>query len=193
MARVTGLLRAIGRTGTAPDAILRELDTRLSEGNDACMFVTAACGQLDGESGELRYASAGHERPLLRRADGTTTVLTMEGGPALGLALQSPFPLWTVHLAPGDALIVCTDGVTEAFDAGGAPFGLEGLRRVATDTPTDALGTLPQRLIETLERFCAGGGPSDDLAVLAVQYRPPDVASSAGGQGRTSTSPGPHR
>jgi sigma-B regulation protein RsbU (phosphoserine phosphatase) len=117
----------------------------------------------------------------------------MEGGPALGLALQSPFPLWTVHLAPGDALIVCTDGVTEAFDAGGAPFGLEGLRRVATDTPTDALGTLPQRLIETLERFCAGGGPSDDLAVLAVQYRPPDVASSAGGQGRTSTSPGPHR
>jgi sigma-B regulation protein RsbU (phosphoserine phosphatase) len=192
MARVTGLLRVLGRAGTAPDAILRELDARLSEGNDACMFVTAACGRLDGENGELLYASAGHERPVLRRADGTTTVLTLEGGPALGLAMQSPFPLGAVRLAPGDALIVCTDGVTEAFDAGGTAFGLEGLRRVAADTPTDALGTLPERLVEALERFSAGGGPPDDLAVLAVQYWPPDVEVGLDGQcWRISTSPAP--
>ena len=75
MARVTGLFRALGGGGIAPDAILRELDARLSEGNEACMFVTAACGQLDGESGEIRYASAGHERPVLRRLDGTTAIL----------------------------------------------------------------------------------------------------------------------
>ena len=175
MARVTGLFRAIGRGGTAPDRILRELDTRLSEGNDACMFVTAACGQFDGETGELWYASAGHERPLLRRLDGTTSVLALEGGPALGLELNSPFPLWSVRLAPGDALVLCTDGVTEAFDAEGVAFGLEGLRRVVAGTPVDALGTLPDRLEEAIERFSLGGGPRDDLAVLAVQYRPPDV------------------
>jgi serine phosphatase RsbU (regulator of sigma subunit) len=180
MARVTGLFRAIAHGGTGPDGILRELDIRLSEGNDACMFVTAACGQLDGESGELLYASAGHERPLLRRADGTTTVLALEGGPALGLDMQAPFPLWSVRLAPGDALVLCTDGVTETFDAEGVPFGLEGLRRVVADTPADALGTLPQRLIEALERFAEGGGPRDDLAVLAVQYQSPDV--EVGGQ-----------
>ena len=104
--------------------------------------------------------------------------------------MQSPFPLWSVRLAPGDALVLCTDGVTEAFDAGGVPFGLEGLRRVVADTPADALYILPQRLVEALERFSVGGGPRDDLAVLAVQYRPPDV--EVGGQGgewwRISTS-----
>lgn len=181
MARVTGLFRAIGRGGTGPDGILRELDTRLSEGNDTCMFVTAACGELDGESGELWYASAGHERPLLRRVDGTTAVMALEGGPALGLEMNVRFPLWTGHLAPGDALVLCTDGVTEAFDAGGVAFGLEGLRRVVADTPADALGSLPDRLVEAVERFSEGGGPRDDLAVLAVQYRPPDV--EVGGPG----------
>ena len=57
--------------------------------------------------------------------------------------MQSPFPLWSVRLAPGDALVLCTDGVTETFDAGGVAFGLEGLRRVVADTPADALDTLP--------------------------------------------------
>ena len=178
MARVTGLFRAIGRGGAAPDEILRELDVRLSEGNDACMFVTAACGLLDGESGELWYASGGHERPLLRRLDGTTAVLALEGGPALGLEMNSPFPLWSIRLAPGDAVVLCTDGVTEAFNAQGGAFGLDGLRQVVADTPANALDSLPDRLVEAIERFAMGGGPRDDLAVLAVQYRPPDVEVS---------------
>src|SRR5262249_17338305 len=61
MARVTGLLRAIGRTDSGPAGVLQELDVRLSEGNDACMFVTMACAELDGGNGELRCASAGHD------------------------------------------------------------------------------------------------------------------------------------
>ena len=139
MARVTGLLRAIGRGDTGPDEILRELDARLSQGNEMCMFVTMACAVLDGESGELRYASAGHERPLLRRLGGATTVLVLEGGPALGLGAERGFPVWIGHLAPGDALVLCTDGVTEAFDAEGVAFGLERFRQVVAETPADAL------------------------------------------------------
>ncbi|HEY7141564.1 MAG TPA: SpoIIE family protein phosphatase [Methylomirabilota bacterium] len=179
MARVTGLLREMGRGETGPDEILRELDTRLSQGNDMCMFVTMACAVLDGESGELRYASAGHERPVLRRLGGATTVLVLEGGPALGLGPGQPFPVWTGRLAPGDALVLCTDGVTEAFDAGGTAFGLERFRRVVAETPAHALGTLPGRLVETVERFSAGGAPRDDLALLALQYRPPGVTVDA--------------
>jgi sigma-B regulation protein RsbU (phosphoserine phosphatase) len=179
MARVTGLLRAIGRGEAGPGEILGELDARLSQGNDMCMFVTMACAVLDGESGELRYASAGHERPLLRRVGGATSVLVLEGGPALGLGAEEAFPVWTGHLAPGDALVLCTDGVSEAFDAGGVAFGLERFQRVVAETPVDALGTLPDRLVQAVERFSAGGGPRDDLALLAIQYLPPDVEVDA--------------
>jgi serine phosphatase RsbU (regulator of sigma subunit) len=141
------------------------------------MFVTMACGDVDGEAGALRYASAGHERPLLRKADGTTTVLTLPGGPALGLDVGGQFPLWSGCLAPDDALVVRTDGVTEAFDASGVAFGVEGLHRILADTPTDSLATLPDRLVAAVERFAAGGGPRDDLALLAIQFRPatPDL------------------
>ena len=179
MARVTGLLRAIGRGDTGPGEVLRELDMRLSQGNEMCMFVTMACAVLDGESGELRYASAGHERPLLRRLGGETTVLVLEGGPALGLGADAGFPVWAGHLAPGDTLVLCTDGVTEAFDRAGVAFGLERFRRVVAETPADALGTLPDRLVEAVERFSVGGAPRDDLAMLALQYRPPGVTVDA--------------
>jgi sigma-B regulation protein RsbU (phosphoserine phosphatase) len=181
MARVTGLLRAISRGETGPAEILRELDARLSQGNDMCMFVTMACAVLDGESGELRYASAGHERPLLRRVGGATTVLVPEGGPALGLGAGSAFPVWTGHLAPGDALVLCTDGVSEAFSAEGVAFGLERFRQVVAETPPDALDALPTRLVAAVDRFSAGGGPRDDLALLALQYLPPDVEVDARG------------
>jgi sigma-B regulation protein RsbU (phosphoserine phosphatase) len=181
MARVTGLLRAIGRGEAGPGEILREMDARLSQGNEMCMFVTMACAVLDGESGELQYASAGHERPLLRRAGGSTIVLMLEGGPALGLGAEEAFPVWTGHLAPGDALVLCTDGVSEAFDAEGVAFGLERFRQVAAETPAGALGTLPDRLVEAVERFSAGGGPRDDMALLAIQYLPPDVEVDAQG------------
>jgi sigma-B regulation protein RsbU (phosphoserine phosphatase) len=145
------------------------------------MFVTAGCGQLDGETGEVQYASAGHEVPLVRRVDGTTVSIAADGGPALGLDLGAGFPVCTGRLAPGDALLLWTDGVTEAFDADGSAFGLERLRPVVAATPADALETLPARLVDAVERFSAGGGPRDDLALLAIQYRPEDVSFDAKG------------
>ena len=181
MARVTGLFRAIARSEANPGSILRELDARLSQGNDACMFVTAGCGQLDGETGELQYATAGHDPPMLRRVDGTVVAIAADGGPALGLDMNADYPLWTGRLAPGDALVLWTDGVTEAFDAAGGAFGLTRLEQVVAATPAGAFDTLPARLADAVEQFAAGGGPRDDLAVLSVQYRPPAVEFDAAG------------
>ena len=178
MARTTGLLRTLGAGGAAPDQVLRQLDVRLAQGNEACMFVTAGCGLLDGETGILRYASAGHESPLLRRRDGSVVALESEGGPALGLGVDfgdsgGMATPWSGRLEPGDALVLYTDGVTEAFDAAGQAFGHERLRETVAATPVEALATLPDRVAEAVDRFAAGGLARDDLAVLVIQYRPP--------------------
>jgi sigma-B regulation protein RsbU (phosphoserine phosphatase) len=175
MSQVSGLFRVIARPGVTPDELCRELDERLSRGNDACMFVTMTCGILDGETGVLTYASAGHEPPLARRLGGTTAPLPGDGGPALGLGLAADCPRRTRRLAPGDAIVAFTDGVTEAFDAGGRAFGTTRLRDLVVAMPADRLAELPVRVMSAVERFAEGGGPRDDVTVLVVEYRPPDV------------------
>jgi sigma-B regulation protein RsbU (phosphoserine phosphatase) len=180
MEQVSGLLRVVGHTGIPPDELLRDLDRRLSDGNDACMFVTATCGLLDGETGLLQQASAGHDAPLIRRAGGTTVQLAAVGGPALGLGRPEPFPRWSGRLAPGDAVVAFTDGVTEASDATGEAFGLERLRQLVEATPRDRLDHLPAEVVRAVERFAEGGAPRDDIAVLVVAYRPPDTVPLGG-------------
>ena len=175
MSEVSGLLRVIARPGVTLDAVCRELDARLARGNDACMFVTMTCGILDGETGELTYASAGHEPPLVRRLAGETTTLSREGGPALGLGLAAEWPCHTHRLASGDALVAFTDGVTEAFDAGGEAFGTARLHALVAGQPAEGLAELPHRIMAAIERFAEGGGPWDDVTVLVLEYRRPDA------------------
>jgi anti-sigma regulatory factor (Ser/Thr protein kinase) len=102
-------------------------------------------------------------------------VLVLEGGPALGLGTDAACPVWVGHLAPGDAVIFCTDGVTEAFDAAGSAFGLERFRSVVASTGVDSVDTLPRRVEDAIERFSAGGAARDDMAVVALQFRPAGV------------------
>jgi sigma-B regulation protein RsbU (phosphoserine phosphatase) len=64
MARVTGLLRAVGRGGMSPDRILHELDARLGKGNDTCTFVTAGCGQGSSSDGTAIVPSLGEDAPI---------------------------------------------------------------------------------------------------------------------------------
>jgi sigma-B regulation protein RsbU (phosphoserine phosphatase) len=180
MEQVSGLLRVVGHSGIPPDELLRDLDRRLSEGNDACMFVTATCGLLDGETGMLLQASAGHDPPLIRRAGGTTVQLAAAGGPALGLDRREGFPRWSGRLAPGDAVVAFTDGVTEASDAAGESFGVGRLRQLVEATPPDGLDHLPADVVRAVERFAEGGAPRDDIAVLVVAYRPADTVPLGG-------------
>ena len=174
MARAATLLRTVGPSAE-PDRILRELDARLSHDNDACMFVTLGCGLLDASTGRLRYASAGHEPPLVRLVGGGVTSLDPEGGPALGLSEGSRFPCHSTHLAPGDMLVAYTDGVTEAFNPNGQAFGRERLCRLLARGTAETPSVLADSIAGAVERFAVGGGPWDDVTVLVLQYRLPLV------------------
>jgi len=175
MAEASAVLGAIGLRGEAPEVILAQLDDRLSRENEASMFLTLCCGVLDGDTGRLEYASAGHDAPLLRRAGGGVRALEGESGPALGFATGGPFERRTVYLAPGDVLAVSTDGVTEAFGADGEAFGSERFEALLDRAAPEGVSTLPERIVREVESFAHRDYPMDDVTVLAVEFRGADV------------------
>lgn len=175
MARSMGLIRAgvrlAGAKGEVPDpgALMALANDDLAFDNPEMTFVTAALAILDAETGEGRICVAGHEAPLRLSASGVQVIGGYSIQPALGVMEEFPYSSAPFALAPGEAMLLLTDGVTEAQDATGALFGKEAV--------LSALGSLaePAPAIEALLAAVAGfvkdAPPADDVTVLAVRFQ----------------------
>jgi sigma-B regulation protein RsbU (phosphoserine phosphatase) len=115
-------------------------------------FATAAIGWLR-DDGELRMVNAGHVPPLIVRRSGDIEEIASTG-PILGVLKNATWHATMTHLAPGDALVLYSDGVTEAV-VGGEELGVQGLREVL------ARATSPSEIVENLET-------TDDVTVVVV-------------------------
>lgn len=166
MARVLTLLEAAMQLHRQPDHILAEAARHVAQRNEACMFATVLCGVVDVASGQFELASAGHESPLLRRADGKATVVPLHSGPALGIHARSVFPCARGLLGPGEYLLAYTDGISEAQCPQHRWFGMERVLAVVADVADDR--RVCDAVVAALQAFCAGAGNLDDLALLSV-------------------------
>lgn len=149
------LMRAIGFTN---DYIAEE------HGRDN-MFATIFMGILDAATGELVYVNAGHEAPLLRRRDGRLESLEPQGL-AVGMVPDVRPQVMRTALAPGDALLAYTDGVTEAIGDEG-PFGEERTRQLLQTFSAGAHG-LVNELSSRLATHAGAHAPHDDITVLCL-------------------------
>jgi sigma-B regulation protein RsbU (phosphoserine phosphatase) len=172
MARLAGLLGVVATSGKSPDRILHEINARLVEDNDACMFITIGCGLLDIRNGHIRYASAGHDAPLLRTAEGSVASLAVENGAAIGIDSSAEYTAMEIVLAPGDTLVLFTDGVTEAWMADGAQFGTERLVTVLSEAKDGSSDALLRHVVDTV---ASSARAADDLTVLALSWTPRGV------------------
>jgi sigma-B regulation protein RsbU (phosphoserine phosphatase) len=168
MARTLTLLRTRGREAGSPDEILARVNAELFPDNDECMFVTIFCAVLDLASGELTSVSAGHEAPLIVRAGGQCEMWSVPNGPPLGLAADIELPIARQLLGPGDALLLYTDGVTDAADAAGRLLTTEGLVRLVKSLPSDS-GKLADALLAQVQAFAKGAEQSDDISILVLR------------------------
>ncbi|MFK3845894.1 MULTISPECIES: SpoIIE family protein phosphatase [Stenotrophomonas] len=166
MTRVLTVLEASMLRHRHPPTILAEAGRHIAERNQACMFATVLCGVVDVASGRFELASAGHESPLLRQADGRVRVQAMHSGPALGISADASYPCARGLLAPGDYLLAYTDGISEAQCPRERWFGLERLREVLAAEPDDR--RVCARVVDALHAFCEGAGNPDDLALVSV-------------------------
>ena len=133
-------------------------------------FTTAVLCEYNPNSRRLNYVNAGHNAPILRRANGTLETLEA-GGLPLGIRPATNYETASLELKPGDALIFFTDGVVEAFNGGGEEFGnarwLDAIRNLPD---WDAQQTL-QFLMKRVDEFVGATRQSDDITCLVFRSR----------------------
>jgi len=171
-------LRSEGSKTIDPALCLREANRLIASDNEAMMFMTTFYGILDLETGDLTYANAGHLPPyLLKRGQGVTP-MTVTAGVPLGVLDEYAFEPLHQRLAPGDAIVLYTDGVTEAADSGHALFGEERLEGMLAGHHDDSCDAIVERLFTAVRSFANGAPQADDIAVLAVRYNGPAAAGT---------------
>lgn len=155
-------------------AVMRKVNQLLHESTDRGKFVTAFYGVLDWRNGVLIFSNAGHNPPLLIRADGTTEPLS-EGGVALGVLEDTHYEERPLAIASGDICVLYTDGVSEAEDENGEQFGPERIEQIVRANPTHSARELLQDLIAAVLDWTGEKGPGDDLTLLVMRKLPPAV------------------
>jgi serine phosphatase RsbU (regulator of sigma subunit)/anti-sigma regulatory factor (Ser/Thr protein kinase) len=170
MGQLQSALRAFALEGDDPAAVLGRLQ-RFAARNRLASMATVAYAVLDPADGRLRYSCAGHPPPLLVREDGSAAYLEDGRGIPLGVDEGTPYAEGTAVTAPGDALLLYTDGLVErrreSLDA-----GLERLSRAARDAHREPAERVCDRILTAL---FPGGPPADDVALLLLRRIPLDA------------------
>jgi sigma-B regulation protein RsbU (phosphoserine phosphatase) len=131
------------------------------------MFATAFYGIYDPIYRRLRYASAGHPPPRLRHSTGAISDVDGTGGLPLGVLAEDSWNENELSLSPGDALLLYTDGITEATSVQGEAFGTDRLDDVLRSAPPGA-GALVNHVERHYKTFCHGAAAFDDRTLLAA-------------------------
>jgi len=168
------LIRASLLTVDTPAKVLEQVNNLLVPDAQNGMFVTAVFAILNLDSGELTYANAGHNLPLLIHGHDSSVTSLIKGGMALGVMPNTPLHDDTVTIQPGDCLVLYTDGVTETFSPSEESFGEERLKDVVACSTSCSPDQVLASVDEALKVFRAGQPLSDDITLIAI-YRKPAV------------------
>jgi phosphoserine phosphatase RsbU/P len=159
----TAALLSQNDNAAALEAVNRQVHSSALSDRYATLFY----GVFDGSSRTLHYVNAGHNPPMLLRVDGSVDWLETGGAP-VGI-----FPDWSyeegaVQLDPGDLLVAYTDGITEAMNPAGDQWGVEGLRRAASESAAQSTDEVVQAIFTSMDEF-SRGRQHDDATVVVMR------------------------
>jgi phosphoserine phosphatase RsbU/P len=164
---VQGMFTVLATSGGGPAATLGHINRGLVRRAVESKFVTMFYANLDA-AGVVTYCNGGHNAPFLLQASGTTRLET--GGTILGMFDLARYEEGTCTLAPGDTLVVFSDGVSEAQSATGEEFGDERLQAFLEAHRDASPSAMRDGLIAAVREFSTGAAQSDDITVLVVRY-----------------------
>ena len=164
-------------TNPDPASAICLLNRSFSERCPPGRFITFFYALLDPTNGFLQYSIAGHNYPILLRANGKAEKLS-GGGTVLGLFPDARFELKQTKLEPGDMLALYSDGVTEAISAGtGEELGEDRLADFLRAHRSKRSAELVTSLTEYVRRWNGGNAFTDDFTLLLVKRLSPDEES----------------
>lgn len=163
------------------EAASRRLNRLLCERSAGPRFTSLFWSYYDADTKLLRYVNAGHWPPLLVTGrSGRTEVMRLEdGGPVMGLLPDADYSQGTVRLAPGDLLILYSDGLIEAANAAGEEFGEERLLRLAMGSGGKSCEEIRREVLDRLREFAGAAPFADDLTLVAARFEPAAISAEA--------------
>ncbi|MGR9087319.1 MAG: SpoIIE family protein phosphatase [Gammaproteobacteria bacterium] len=162
------LLKTEGQRLGEPDKILCSVNNILASDNENCMFTTVFCAILDTMTGDIRYANAGHNPPLLLDSRGAR-YLTPNPGFVLGAMADSVFVTEHFTLEQGGILFLYTDGVTEARNLKDELYGEKRLLNALQMAPQGDVVSLVRYIGSELDGHAEGASQSDDITMMAIK------------------------
>lgn len=154
--------------GHAPGELVTRLNRSITRQMPSNRFITLFCSVLNDNTGELVYCNAGHNPPLVARVDGTVERLP-GGGPILGILGQHKYEEFATRLDKGDALLLYSDGVTEATNPDDDELGDDRVAAVLRDNRMRESDEILQAVLKVTREWTAPGPAADDLSLVAVR------------------------
>jgi sigma-B regulation protein RsbU (phosphoserine phosphatase) len=176
MARTVGLIRsaariAIGRGEIPSPAMLMEMaNDDLSTDNPDMTFVTALFGVVNTQTGHCRICVAGHEAPFIQGPAGPRAMSGFASNPAMGVMDGLTYREGELTLAPGETLVLFTDGVSEAESPEADFYGRERLAAAIAGTGDAAPGVLLAAILADMAGFTRDAPQADDVTLLALRF-----------------------
>jgi phosphoserine phosphatase RsbU/P len=168
MAMCRTLLRASAINRISPAATLQRLNELLFNDSRSDLFVTAFYAVWNPQTGEVTYASAGHNPPLLLRADGTISELHSKGI-ALSVVPDARIAEHKITMQPGDMIVAYTDGVTEAMQLDYTEWSVERFKAAVAQHRGQSAQEMLQGILSAIDVFVAGAPQSDDLTLWVLK------------------------
>ena len=164
------ILQSCAMLGVSTAEILTKTNEALCSNNQVEMFVTVWLGILEISSGRLTCANAGHEYPVLKKANGAFGLYKDKHSLAVGAMSGTRYQEYKLQLEKGDKLFLYTDGVPEASDAKEEMFGIERMLNALNSEPDANPEQMLHNIREAVSGFVNEAEQFDDLTMLGFQY-----------------------
>ncbi len=164
------IIKGYAEAGRAVDEVFAVANAKLCESNDAGMFVTAWMGVLNITTGEVEFANAGHNPPLVRHTDGSFAYLKTKPGFVLAGMEGVRYRSNRLVLAPGDELYLYTDGVTEASNSNNELYGEDRLLDFLNSLHALSGEEVCRAVKADIDAFVGDAPQFDDITMLYLKY-----------------------